>query len=170
MGAFDGDTVKSFLKYTNNKYKRIIAFESSEKNFDSLIKNTREWENIECHNLAVSDSKKTLRFSLVDRKNSFASEEGESTVEADSADNVLNGRKVDYVKMDVEGSEYEAILGMKNTIQTHRPSMAICVYHKVEDLYRLQLLVESFCPGLYKYYLRHYSPTVVETVLYAVPI
>ena len=72
------------------------------------------------------------------------------------------------VKMDIEGAEYDALLGMKGTLRFH-PILMVSMYHKVEDLFRLQLLIEKMCPGVYHYYIRHYSPTIIETVLYAVP-
>lgn len=70
--------------------------------------------------------------------------------------------------MDIEGAEYDALLGMKETLQGC-PALMVSIYHRVEDLFRLQLLIESMCPKAYDYYIRHYSPTVIETVLYAVP-
>lgn len=75
---------------------------------------------------------------------------------------------ITIIKMDIEGAEYDAILGMKQTLRQH-PVLMVSMYHVVEDLFRLQLLIEELQPGVYDYYIRHYSPTVIETVLYAVP-
>ena len=80
----------------------------------------------------------------------------------------MNGEAVTTIKMDIEGAEYDAILGMEQTLRNH-PVLMVSIYHKVEDLFRLQLLIEKMCPNVYDYYIRHYSPTVIETVLYAVP-
>jgi ribonuclease G len=64
-------------------------------------------------------------------------------------------------------AEYEALLGAKNIIKEQKPVLAISVYHKFDDIYKLALLIDSF--GVrYKYYLRHYTMGVAETVLYAV--
>jgi hypothetical protein len=70
--------------------------------------------------------------------------------------------------MDVEGAEKEALLGARKTIQNEKPALAVCVYHKFDDLYVIPDLIQSF--GVkYKYYLRHYTLGLAETVLYAVP-
>jgi FkbM family methyltransferase len=45
----------------------------------------------------------------------------------------LGLRSVDFIKMDIEGSERRAIVGAKRTISAFRPRMAICVYHLPDD-------------------------------------
>ena len=126
-------------------------------------------KSVEFHNLAVADRRKILSMVSGSEKNSFVSDAGNVSVQADSVDNILQGRAVDFVKMDIEGSEFDAIVGMRNTLQKYKPTLAISVYHLVDDLFRLELMIERYCKNQYNYYLRHYSPTVIETVLYAVP-
>ena len=73
---------------------------------------------------------------------------------------------VTFIKMDIEGSEYQAILGAEKMITSHKPKLAISVYHKPEDIWQLPLLIYRFNHE-YKFYLRHYSFGNNETVLYA---
>ena len=68
--------------------------------------------------------------------------------------------------MDIEGAEYQAILGAKKIIDKYKPKLAICVYHKPEDIWELPWLIHKINQE-YKFYLRHYSFGDVETVLYA---
>ena len=68
---------------------------------------------------------------------------------------------------DIEGAELKALYGAKNMIQTHRPKLAICVYHKPEDIIEIPAYVLSLCPD-YRLYFRHYSTYHAETVMYAV--
>ena len=75
--------------------------------------------------------------------------------------------KVDMVKMDIEGFEYKALLGARRVIQRAHPILAICVYHKQEDIWEIPKLIHSICSE-YKFYLRHYSLFQNETVLYAI--
>ena len=82
-------------------------------------------------------------------------------------DDELANERVSLVKMDIEGSEAAAIKGCEKLIKKYKPALAICVYHKVTDLWELPLLIKSFVPE-YKLYLRHHSKTQIETVLYAV--
>ena len=69
--------------------------------------------------------------------------------------------------MDIEGAEYKALLGAEKTIKKYKPKLAICIYHKPEDVWEIPWLIHQFNPN-YKFYLRHYSLTSPETVLYAI--
>ena len=69
--------------------------------------------------------------------------------------------------MDIEGAEIEAIKGARNTISKHKPDLAISVYHKIEHLWEIPLLIKSLKSN-YKFYLRSHEHFNQETVLYAV--
>ena len=168
LGAYDGDSLRGFIAYANDTYKKIIAVEASRKNYEMLVQNTKMFSRVQCVNIGIHKEKGQVRFEVSDAKNSFASEDGTSVLEVDTVDHILNGEVVTSIKMDIEGAEYDAILGMEKTLENH-PVLMVSIYHKVEDLFRLQLLIEKMCPNVYDFYIRHYSPTVIETVLYAVP-
>ena len=68
--------------------------------------------------------------------------------------------------MDIEGSEQDALLGAAGIIRRDRPRLAICIYHKPEDLYEIPFLIKELVPE-YRLYIRHHSDTYAETVLYA---
>jgi len=76
--------------------------------------------------------------------------------------------RVDYLCLDVEGAELPALDGARRTIETHRPQLAVCIYHLKEDFFRLPLVLEERLDR-YVYRLGHYSPGLHETVLYAIP-
>lgn len=69
--------------------------------------------------------------------------------------------------MDIEGSELEALKGAVHTIQRDKPKLAICIYHKPEDMTEIPLYIKSLVPE-YKFYVRHHSNCWTDTVLYAV--
>ena len=170
FGAFDGDTIGEFLKYVRGNYEKIIAVEVNDRNFDRLVSRHGMLRNIEFHKIGVYRERAKIPF-IFDwsAKSSFATEDGESYVDVDSLDNILLGQKPTFIKMDIEGAEYDALIGGEQTISHCLPFMAICIYHKVEDLYRIPMKIEELCPRKYDYFIRHYSPTVIETVFYAVP-
>ena len=68
--------------------------------------------------------------------------------------------------MDIEGAELEALRGAKETIRKDRPRMAICIYHKPEDLYEIPGYLLSLVPE-YRFKVRQYTSMSWETVLYA---
>jgi FkbM family methyltransferase len=72
-----------------------------------------------------------------------------------------------FIKMDIEGAENEALLGAAGVIAAKKPKLAICAYHKPEDVYVLPRTIMRLHGG-YRFALRHYLPGPHETVLYAV--
>lgn len=95
------------------------------------------------------------------------SDEGEIIVETDTIDNVLAGGKVTFIKMDIEGTELASLKGAAKTIRKYKPKLAICIYHKKEDLWEIQDYISRLVPE-YKFYMRAYEDTATELVLYAI--
>ena len=81
-------------------------------------------------------------------------------------DDVLKKVKPTMLKMDVEGFEIATLNGAKNLIMEHKPDLAVCVYHKVSDLWVIPLMLQKWVPE-YKFYLRCHHFKTIETVLYA---
>lgn len=77
------------------------------------------------------------------------------------------GDRVTFIKMDVEGSELESLKGAEKTIRRDKPKLAICIYHKPEDMWTIPLYIKELVPE-YKLYIRHHSNGEAETVLYAI--
>lgn len=74
--------------------------------------------------------------------------------------------KVDFIKMDIEGSELAALHGCERTIRQYKPKLAITVYHNLEDFWTIPQYLNQL--GLnYSFYLRHFSIHAEETVLFA---
>ena len=92
--------------------------------------------------------------------------QSDSSVEVVSLDSYIKD-KVTFLKLDIEGAEMEALKGARYIIKTQKPKLAICVYHKKEDITEIPMYIKHLVPE-YKLYLRHYSDDAGETVLYAV--
>lgn len=165
-GAFDGDTVDEFLRRTNGKYKYIYAFEPDSVNY-ARLKQKSYSDNVIVYNGGLYD--KTQQFGFVANKggSSKIDMEGDDLVDVYSFDKLdLPDSNVTFVKMDIEGSELKALHGMKNTIQKNKPKLAICIYHKLEDLWDIPKYIKSLVPE-YKLYIRNYTTYLDEIVLYA---
>lgn len=74
--------------------------------------------------------------------------------------------RVDFIKMDIEGAEFEALQGARQTIIQHRPDLALCVYHSAADFTRLADFVDELGLG-YRFHLGHFTMHGEETVLFA---
>ncbi len=74
--------------------------------------------------------------------------------------------RVDLIKGDIEGSEFYALLGGKNTIEKFKPTLAMAVYHKLIDFYEIPQWLDNLKLG-YRFYLQHSSIHGDETVLFA---
>lgn len=92
--------------------------------------------------------------------------EAEKVFETCMLDDVFEDTKIDFIKMDIEGAEYAALTGAERCIRRNHPILAVCVYHKKDDLFTIPKLILQF-NGNYKLYLRHYSDNQTETVIYA---
>lgn len=73
--------------------------------------------------------------------------------------------KATFIKMDIEGAELDALQGAEQTIIQNRPKLAICLYHRDEDLYTIPLYLKSLVPE-YKFFCKENYPSS-EFVLYA---
>ena len=93
-------------------------------------------------------------------------EDGNTICEVDALDNVIH-EPVGLIKMDIEGAEYDALLGAKQLIKKYKPTLAVCIYHKRDDYFKILKLIHRLNSD-YKFYIRQYSLTDNETILYAV--
>ena len=95
-----------------------------------------------------------LTFNNKAGRNSAIAETGTQTRVA-CVDSILCGMAAGYVKADVEGADFETLLGMKNTLQNFKPKLNFAAYHRFEDIFRLPILINRLNPE-YKIYLRHH--------------
>lgn len=186
-GAFDGDTIEEFIQFTGSQYNRIYAFEPDEKNAVKL-RSKIDSDKIIVIEKGTGKEKGVAGFyadaslfsNFVDssiwgdktRRDLYEDAEGYIEVPITSLDLELAEVPVSVIKMDIEGSELDALIGAQNIIRTYRPKLAICVYHKQEDLFSIINYIHTFDSenNYYKYYLRHHSDDITETVLYALPV
>lgn len=165
VGGFDGYTSLEFIKRCP-EYQCVYFFEPELKNMDIAKSKLSEYENISFLQKGLSNKKDTVRFSIGGSA-SVISADGEIEIKVDALDDMIGG-KVTFIKMDIEGTEGLAIDGARQTIATSHPKLAICVYHKPDDMWKIAEQVLSIRED-YKVYLRHYTEGVTETVMFFVP-
>ena len=150
-GAYIGDTVDLFLQKTHGKYKKIIAIEPISACFSKLedFIRTRDLKNaVALQGLVGSadrDGQDGARFVSLDR---FYSE------------------RPTLIKMDIEGAELEALKGAERVISEQSPKLAVCLYHKPEDIFEIIDYLHSI-NGSYKFMIRQHLGLMFDMVLYA---
>ncbi|MBO5872660.1 MAG: FkbM family methyltransferase [Clostridia bacterium] len=151
LGAYSGDTVLDFVKRVEN-FGHITAVEPDRKSYSKLLKNTEGLE-IERINAAISSKCGEIPFSFKSSRGSGKG--GEDKITALTVDSLSSDRRFDYIKFDVEGCEFEAILGAVKTIKKDKPKMLVSAYHKSDDYFTIPKRVLEINPD-YKVYMRHY--------------
>ncbi len=59
----------------------------------------------------------------------------------------LNLRKLDLIKMDIEGAEQQALEGSRDTLRRFKPRLAIAAYHNLQDHKRIPAVVSRANPS-----------------------
>jgi FkbM family methyltransferase len=172
-GAYDGDTIRTFLR-RGQHFHHVYALEPDSKNraalqtfLDQQDPALKAMFTVEPY--AVSDSDGTLVFTETHDVTSKVSTTGEGIVlECRRLDSMEWPSPPTYIKMDIEGSEPQALAGGSRLIQERKPVLAICLYHRSEHFWQIPNFIYSLAPE-YSIFLRRYAEDCWETVCYAVP-
>lgn len=175
VGAFTGDTLEIFSNQVDafDKYYALEPDITRFKELKRIIEKVYKKGNVIHLPVGASDKKGKAVFSQLSTgcgaviDNDICGNGGER-IEVDSIDNLLGlDERVSFIKMDIEGAEMLALYGAKNTIQRCKPKLAICVYHKREDLITIPQYLKQLVPN-YKLFLIAHRPFAGEIVLYCV--
>lgn len=166
LGGYDGDTAEKFIQYSGGAYAKIYIFEPDKNLLRRAAGRLQAYKAVEFVSAGAYSRDGDLRFSASGRTNGAISDVGELVIPIRKLDSAINEAPT-LIKMDIEGAETEALLGAANLLRAVRPKLAIAAYHDAPDLWRLVDVVREINPS-YRFYLRHYSETGLESVIYAV--
>lgn len=174
-GAYIGDSIVPLCHKIPEKKVCYYAFEPETENA-AIIKNNADYLKV-CEELyimqyGVGNQDKKMYFELPQNKQKDAGRfvdsstgNGETALEIRRLDSLeLDVRGTVYIKMDIEGSELAALEGAAGLIRRNRPYMAICIYHRKNDLINIPLYIKSLVSE-YSFYLRG----GFHTILWAIP-
>ena len=175
-GACWGDTALYFA-YRSKPDGRVLSYEFIPDNLEIMRRNLALNPDLSSRiqvieraawgesNLTISVQNKgpASKVSIGDTSASVA---GPLTLAIDDLVKQHNLPRVDFIKMDIEGSELQALHGAAQTIQHYKPKLAISVYHHLTDFFKIPEYLDSIGVG-YRYFLRHYTIHAEETVLFA---
>ena len=176
-GACWGDTPLYFASKVGKKGK-VYAFEFIPSNLKVLKENLRinqhKHKNVEIIdrplwsksnvNLYYVDWGPGSRVSLKKLRADFE----ENKVKTLSIDDFVEKhkiKKVDFIKMDIEGAEIHALNGAINTLKRYKPKLALSIYHNFSDFSEIPKLLRNLNID-YKYVIDHHTIYENETVLF----
>lgn len=179
IGAYDGDTFEEFWIRYGKKVRSYFALEASPSNiakFKHRIEKLNLPENIV--HIEPAAVGLPINKTLVIREMGSASQV-EVVDTPNDTDQIVNHLNLNFflkqcefniIKMDIEGADFDALLDASEYISACRPHLALSLYHKPEDLWRIALYIEKIAPKGYAFYIRQEGHWGLETQLYAKPI
>lgn len=173
-GAFDGDIIR-FLFDTKIPIEALAAFEPDLKNFQKLVKTVQKYPTLNAclWPCGIHSATTQLSFSKEHGEASQLTVTGDSLVQCIKLDEAIPGFRPNLIKMDIEGAEYEAILGAEQIISNYHPGLAISIYHTPEHHWDILFLINTMAHkyGLRnKYFIRSHAYNTFDTVLYVIPM
>lgn len=169
-GAYDGDTLNDFVTH-NIPFNKYYCYEIDEENVKKVQNRVQNYmdpikEKIIIVNNGVG-KEEGLQHYYMNNFSSLLLLQGEEKVRIVTIDTEFKDKKVSYIKMDIEGSELDALQGAEKVIMRDKPDCAICIYHKADDLWEIPLLLKAYNKN-YKIYIRQHLKEYYDTVCYAI--
>jgi FkbM family methyltransferase len=175
LGSFDGDTLRAIENSGRNmENDQYICIEPDINNFQKLQKSTNSMKsNFSLINIAISDKQGVAKFAhegalssrmQIDDLRSILTSE----VEVKTIDQVCVELSPTHIKMDIEGAEFDALIGGERTLKKFQPKLAISLYHRPRDIVEIPKYLMSLLPG-YKWFVRCYGEHGYDTILYGIP-
>lgn len=171
-GVLDLSNTLEFIEWCGGEYDDVYAFEPDENNYKKCIETIQnnqllDENRVHLFQAALWERDEDLVFQGGESGSSKVNDGGNSAVQGRSIDSVLQGGRVTFIKLDIEGAEMNALIGAQESIRKWKPRLAICIYHRPEDPIEIPLYIHGLVPE-YKMYIRHYATCKAETVLYCV--
>jgi FkbM family methyltransferase len=192
-GAYVGDTFETWLAINEGNFAAYLGFDpvpSHRQSFEARYKRLSEEYDLSrgtvkyvnkflgrakgAVNFPEHSGSNTSRLNVIpvsDHTKSPVSQQISCTTIDEEATMMLseipNVQSI-LLKMDIEGGEFEALNGAKNFLNKYRPLLAISVYHRIDDYYRIPLFIKNNVND-YRFFIRHHSRLADETVLYCQP-
>ena len=162
IGANVGKYTQLLLSETNTK---VIAFEPMPESYEELKKIKLEFDTrLDIYNIALGNENKTQKIFYGDEKSEKASlmknleklsfigdininTKNVNVKKLDDLEDLFNNQRIDFIKIDTEGYEYEVLSGAKKLIYNHKPKFIQIEFNwhqllKNQTLYNLSSLID----------------------------
>ena len=146
------------------KVKHVYSFEPDPQSFKILKNNMKTANNCTCFNFGISSSVKEIKL-FIDPHHSGDNRPIETkgrqaiSIQGISVDHFVdinNLKDLDFIKIDIQGGEYEALKGSRKTINKFKPNLLIEIDQKLspnlvrfmkelfqKEKYRLMIVKDS---------------------------
>lgn len=165
IGGYNGYTSLEFIKRCPG-YKSIHIFEPVPNNYQYCLESLHGIRDVHIYNTGLFRNKATLKLDMQGSA-SRVSQDGTVAILVDRLDDVLSAVPT-FIKMDIEGEEIAALEGARHTILAYHPRLAISVYHRPGDFWKIPQLILSIRED-YDVCVRHYTECIYETVMFFIP-
>ena len=172
-GAYDGDTIRMFL-HRQRDFREIVAFEPDPENYRRLQACVDALppaigRRITTHCKGVGERQERVAFSATGNMGAAFDNSGDCMVETVALRDVIPAeRRSIFIKFDVEGAEQAALAGAESLIREAAPSLAVSVYHRPEDIWKIPSDLRAINPD-YRLFLRTLGCDGMDVICYAVP-
>lgn len=128
----------SILAYLSQENVKVISVEPVKENFEILKKNIQAHKvrNYELYNLAASDKEETKFLNITEASDSVGFYNHPLTrtvkrikIKTVPLDQLLQGQKINFIKLDVEGHELPVLSGMKQILRNNRDLLLLVEFY-----------------------------------------
>jgi len=163
-GAYDGDSIDLLIDTVGGRIRHVYAFEPDPMSFSTLERNygRRSW--IDLHSAGLWDKAGELPFENGGSEMSRVADSSSHRISVVALDDIVEAPTL--IKLDVEGSEPEALRGANRVIERYRPRLALSIYHHPDHFLAIPALVKEMRSD-YVFDIRHHGNHLFDTVLYA---
>jgi FkbM family methyltransferase len=162
VGGCFGETAIYFSRFCGNSGK-VFTFEPHGYFFSHLAHNVKSYPAVHPVHAGCGSEPGEVMMSFKGMPSKAAITTIDNFVETSALP------RVDFIKMDIEGAESDALRGAAQTLKSMRPKLAICVYHRPDDIRVLSRLIFDAYGDACDLYMKNTTNNHNETVLFAVP-
>lgn len=137
-----------FALIVKNKCKKIYLIEPLKKFVESLHQTFKNSKNVEILPFAVSDREFTSYITSNDISSALTDKEGGEKITVTTLDRLFleKNERITYLKMDLEGHDFNALVGAEQLIRKYKPKIAITTYHHKDHATQMEQFLKSIVP------------------------
>ena len=171
LGAHRGESLLNFITKTAGRFDRITAIEPDPFSHNALLQGLSGlpralYQKVEVLQIGVSEVSGRQRFAAGHGYASQISPLGSHEIDAFAIDDLELSPTL--IKFHLEGHEWPALRGARETLLCHRPILAVTIYHNRDGLFLTAEWMMKTLPR-YKFWMRTHSWCGTGAVIYAVP-